>query len=210
MKNRLLVCKLLKRMNFKLNLILFFILNQAAVFGQAFIKDIDFDGINDTVYIDIEKSTIICKLSTENFKPISSKPIEILNLSSGIMDAKNGFIFYNDWMRAGYKNQFRYNTKTKKVQLIGMSQYAYGNAANDGSGESSVNLLTNDYIGNWNFFDLESDKLIKIPTIKTKMKFGIINLEDFSEDTYFDYDEKSSELYYKNKERMINQIINRK
>ncbi|KAF2509108.1 hypothetical protein [Flavobacterium foetidum] len=169
-------------------------------FGQKkLIKDIDFDGKEDTVLIDSIKSTIVCKLSTLNYKSISSKPIEILNETCGIKESKNGFIFYNDWMRAGYKNQFRYNSKTKKIQLIGMSRYEFGNAANDGSGESSVNLLTDDYIGNWNYFDMEKDRLIKIPTIKTKMKFGNINLENFSEETYFNYAEKCAELFNKYK-----------
>lgn len=110
-------------------------------------------------------------------------------------------------MRAGYKNQFRYNKKTKKIQLIGMSRFEFGNAANDGSGESSVNLLTNDYIGNWNVYDHlannENGELIKLPTIKTKMKFGIINLEDFGEETYFNFSEKCSTLYYKEKNRYL-------
>lgn len=168
------------------------------------VKDIDNDGKNDTVFVDVEKSTIVCILSTLNYKSVSSKPIEILNESSGITETKNGFEFFNNWMRAGYKNQFRYNTKTKKIQLIGMSRYEFGNAANDGSGESSVNLLTGDYIGNWNYSDQETDILIKIPTIKTKMKFKNINLEDFTEETYFNYAEKCAELYHKNKKTRMN------
>ena len=87
------------------------------------------------------------------------------------------------------------------MQLIGMSRYEFGNVLNDDSGESSVNLLTGDYIGNWNFsvWENEDDKLIKIPTIKTKMYFKTINLEDFSQDTYFDYAKKCAELYHKHK-----------
>ncbi|MFB9077985.1 hypothetical protein ACFFLS_04865 [Flavobacterium procerum] len=169
-------------------------------YGQKKLKkDIDNDGIDDTVFIDSAKSTIVCKLSTLNFKSISSKPIEILNETCGIRNSKNGFKFYNDWMRAGYENQFRYNPKTKKIQLIGMSRYVLGNAFHDGSGESSVNLLTDDYIGNWNYYDMKKGELITVPTIKTKMKFENINLEDFSEDTYFSYDEKCAELFNKYK-----------
>ena len=174
-------------------------------FGQnKLVKDIDNDGKNDTIFIHVEKSTIVCKLSTLNYESISSKPIEILNEPSGIIETKNGFAFFNDWMRAGYKNQFRYNSKTKRIQLIGMSRYEFGNAANDGSGESSVNLLTGDYIGNWNYYDMEKDSLIKIPTIRTKMKFKTINLEDFSDETYFNYAEKCAELYHKYKKITMN------
>lgn len=174
-------------------------------FGQnKLVKDIDSDGKNDTIFIDVEKSRIVCVLSTLNYKSVSSKPIDILNEPSGITETKSGFEFFNDWMRAGYKNQFRYNSKTKKIQLIGMSRYEFGNAANDGSGESSVNLLTGDYIGNWNYYDMEKDSLIKIPTIKTKMKFKTINISDFSDETYFNYSEKCAELFHKHKKINMN------
>jgi hypothetical protein len=80
-----------------------------------------------------------------------------------------------------------------------MSRYALGNAANDGSGESSVNLLTGDYIGEWNYFDPLANKkrgaLIKLPAIKTKMSDNKIFLEDFSDAIYYSYADKCSELF---------------
>lgn len=170
-------------------------------FGQnKLVKDIDYDGKNDSIFIEVNKSAIVCKLSTLNYESVTSKPIEILNEQSGIIKTKNGFAFFNDWMRAGYKNYFRYNSKTKKIQLIGMSRFEFGNAVQDGSGESSVNLLTGDYIGNWNYFDIKKDKLIKIPTIRTKIKFRPINLEDFNDEIYFNYAESCAKLYLKHKE----------
>ncbi|TPN86797.1 hypothetical protein [Aquimarina algicola] len=171
-------------------------------------KDIDFDGIIDTVFVDHDNATIVCVLSSEKFKKIVSKPIEILNLESAIKDARDGFYFENHWMRAGYSNQFRYDKRLKKIRLIGMSRYEFGNAANDGSGESSVNLLTGDYLGDWNYFDLESNnsegELIKIPTIKTKMYFDKIYLDNFEEAVYFNYAERCSELYYEHRDKMKN------
>ena len=188
----------------KSHLILLLLFVQLLVFGQdKLIKDIDFDGVRDSVYVDVKTSCIVAKLSTKGFKAIRSKSIGILNENSGITETRNGFEFFNNWMRAGYENQFRYDPKTKKIQLIGMSRYEFGNAANDGSGNSSVNLLTDDYIGDWNYFDNERELLIKIPTIKTKMKFDRINLEDFSEDTYFNYADRCSGLYDEHKERYM-------
>jgi hypothetical protein len=174
-------------------------------FGQnKLIKDIDYDGKIDSIFIDVDKSMIVCKLSTINYLSVPSKPIEILNEHSGILETKNGFLFFNDWMRAGYKNQFRFNSKTKKIQLIGMSRYEFGNAVNDGSGESSLNLLTGDYIGNWNYYEIEKDTLIKLPIIRTKMKFKTINLEDFNDESYFNYAEKCAKLYQRQKESNMN------
>lgn len=177
---------------------------------QKLTKDIDFDGINDTIYIDETEAVIVAQLSTQQFKKIKSQPLEITP-QSFIEPTKNGFEFQNNWMRAGYANQFRYEKKEKRIRLIGMSRYEFGNAANDGSGESSVNLLTNDYIGEWNYFDHlandEQGELVKIPTIKTKMQFGKIYLEEFSDGSYFEFAEKCSELYYNHKEK---EIIKRK
>jgi len=128
---------------------------------EKLVKDIDFDNIKDTVYLDTKEAVIVCQLSGKGFKKIKSKAIEILNRNSGIVKTKNGFEFQNNWMRGGYANQFRYDKTLKKIQLIGMSRYEFGPANNDGSGESSVNLLTGDYIGNWNYFDEKKVELIK-------------------------------------------------
>lgn len=180
-------------------LLLAFFVHSLAFSQDQLVKDLDSDTIMDTVSIDRNASRIICKLSTQNFQKIQSKAIDILNETSGVRTTKSGFEFYNDWMRAGYGNQFRYDTKTKKMQLIGMSRYEFGNATNDGSGESSVNLLTNDYIGNWNYFDSKKEELVKIPTIKTKLALGKIYLDAFNDETYFTYAEKCAALYEKYK-----------
>lgn len=182
--------------------LLFCFLQMMAYSQDKLVKDLDNDDVKDTVYVDSGRSVIICKLSTQQFRKMESQPIEIENESSGIRDAKGGFYYVNNWMRAGYSNQFRYDAKTKKVQLIGMSRYEFGNAANDGSGESSVNLLTGKYIGDWNYYDQEKEELTPVPTIKIKMPFGKIYLENFSDATYFGFAEKCSELFYERKKEM--------
>ncbi|WP_374172964.1 hypothetical protein [Flavobacterium tructae] len=60
------------------------------------------------------------------------------------------------------------------------SRYNLGDAAQNGSGESSVNLLTNKYIGEWIRVDLKLKKRIKIPTIKRPFITNKIYLEQFS------------------------------
>lgn len=183
---------------------LFLLLTAIQLMAQdKLVKDIDFDGKNDTVYLDIDEAVITCKLSSQQYKSIKSLTIDMLNEQSGVKATKNGFEFFNPWMRAGYQAQFRFDKKTKQVRLIGMSRYEFGPANNNGSGESSVNLLTDDYIGDWNYYDdLANDEkgaLIKIPTIKTKMRFNKIYLSRFSDKIYVDYSEKCAALYYKQK-----------
>lgn len=168
------------------------------------LKDIDFDSVKDSIFLDRKESVIICRLSSEGFKVQKSLPIEYLDeISSGISETKNGFELNNNWMRSGYSAQFRFEKQAKRIRLIGMDRYEFGNAANDGSGESSVNLLTGDYIGDWNYFDHlasnENGELIKIPTIKTKMLFRKVYLQDFNDEIPYDFTSRCAELYGKHK-----------
>ncbi|SHE82874.1 hypothetical protein [Pedobacter caeni] len=174
-------------------------LSQMLVFGQEkLIKDLDHDGVKDTVYLSGKESIIVCRLSSQKFTKIQSQALANLDDNAGIKATKSGFELFNDWMRTGFKTQFRYNKDTKKVQLIGVSRYSYGGATHDGSGESSLNLLTHDYIGDWNYFNPAankgSGKLVKIPTIRTKMKFKTVNLESFDLGVYDDYEAKCTKL----------------
>lgn len=170
---------------------------QLLVFGQEKqIKDMDNDGVNDTIYFNKTELTIVCKLSTHNFKPLLSKQIKTIGMSysAGIETTRNGFTFYIDYENGGFKNRFRYNPKTKKVQLIGISLYEHEKDKKQVEAKSNVNLLTGDFIGNTTFYGVEN-----LRTIKAKMHFKTINLGDFSDKTFFDYSERCRELYEKTK-----------
>lgn len=186
----------------KKNVLFLSLLFSVLVFSQE--KDLDFDGRKDFVYLDTVKSVIVCKLSTQNFKKIESKPIEIYGEFSRIELTKSGFELSVNWMRSGFSCQFRYDQKTKRMQLIGMSRYEFGPASNDGSGESSVNLLTGNYIGEWNYWDEWDKELKKIPTIRTKMNFGKIYLENFDDTISEQYQEQCYRLYEKHKAKEKN------
>ncbi len=136
---------------------------------------------------------------------MKSKPSLTDERNAGIRATKNGFEFYVNYMRAGFAHQFRYDGQTKKIRLIGMSRYEFGNAANDGSGKSSVNLLTNDYMGEWNYYNLDRQKLIKMGTIRTKMYFPKETLENYDGGIQGDYAEKCSALYENKKQKMLGQ-----
>ncbi|SOD18344.1 hypothetical protein [Pedobacter xixiisoli] len=161
---------------------------------EKLVKDIDFDGKKDTIYVDETESKIICRLSTQNFRKLKSGTIETLHANSPVEGTKNGFEFRNNWMRSGYAMQFRYEKNEKRIRLIGMSDYAFGNAAGDGSGESSINLLTGDYIGLWNYYDHnannEKGALIKIPAAKAKIYLKKTYLEDIGDNIYYTFTEK--------------------
>ena len=165
------------------------------------IKDLDKDGVNDTVRFDPRKGVLICRLSTQEFRPVTSKAALSDEMNTGVRATKNGFEFFVGYMRAGYANQFRYETQDQKIRLIGMSRYEFGPASNNGSGESSVNLLTNNYIGNWNAFDEEKRKLVKMSVLEAKMYFPKIYLENYDASWQDKYQEKCSALYYKQRSK---------
>lgn len=175
-------------------------------------KDLDGDAIKDKVDYDHVKSQIICRLSTRKFQAIISKANLSDTPDSGVRATKSGFEFYVAYMRSGDAAQFCYDKTAKKIRLVGMSRYEFGPANNDGSGESSVNLLTNNYIGNWNYYydknlnDSEQGELLKIPTIKVKMYFPKQYLEDYDGSIQSDYENQCYELYEKHKTAFIKSI----
>lgn len=189
----------------KRSLLGLFLLACFPAFAQKkLVKDIDFDGKADTIYIDQKEWKIVCRLSSQNFKKLKSKYIETSGDNTVLEPKKNGFEIKVNWMRAGYTCQFRYEKNEKRIRAIGITEYAFGNAANDGSGEASYNLLTGDYIGNWNYYDHlannEKGELVKIPTIKLKMQFKKIYLEDFNEGAYYAVTDKIRPLVEKHED----------
>lgn len=182
--------------------LLFLFIFPSLIFAQENKLTADFDGdkVADKVYLDSKIGAVVYELSSQKFKKVSSDGFED-NGEIFFDKTKNGFKVKISQMRSGNSYQFRYEKESAKMRLIGMERYEFGPANNDGSGESSVNLLTNTYIGEWNYFDNEKIKLIKIPTVKKKMVFP---------KTYFDtlknefstYVEKDVAYYLAEKKRL--------
>lgn len=172
------------------------------VFGQSvpkLVKDLDGDLIKDTIRIDSDSKTLICLLSTQKFKKIQSGKIQRLNFGNMLVSTKKGFEFWNDFDRSGFQCVFEYDPKAKKMQLVKMRRVDdilrldFGEKA---KGKSSINLLTNEYLGD--FYKASGGKLQKIPTIKSKMVFPKTYLENFSDALCFDYEAQCLALYKKN------------
>ena len=94
-------------------------------YHRIIVKDFDNDQIKDTVYFDDENSVIICKLSSQNFNPITSLSInEWKDEWREIEDIENGFSLriniYRDERAEYWANQFKYELETKKIRLIQM------------------------------------------------------------------------------------------
>jgi len=131
------------------------------------IVDLDNDQINDTVYFNYEKSVIVCKLSSRDFKPLESKPVEIPDYLIDIDKSNDGFCFANHWQRYGFFNYFCYEPKTEKIHLARIERYKLDNSAEVGKGQSRLIVSTGEYFGTWNYYDIESDKYLEMPYIET-------------------------------------------
>ena len=90
------------------------------------------------------------------------------------------------------------------MQLIGMTRYNDGNAQLDGGGESSVNLLTGRYIGNWNYFYPKKQKLMKMATISQPFRMAPVYLDRFGDQIPEQYRTTCESYYTKNKPVSIN------
>lgn len=135
-------------------------------------KDLDSDGKIDSVMID-ENSRLVVTLSSQNFQPIIEQDEILAESPPTISDARVGFIYSDSSMRYGTDYHYAYDKNGKnraKIRLIGMDYWALGNAANDGSGKDSVNLLNGAYEGKWHHYDLHKQKLMPYPIIKTNIK----------------------------------------
>ena len=159
--------------------------------------------ISDTV--SVNHSRIICRLSSRGFEKIQSQVVmaDFMQIASpaviewGLAETETGFIFFDTFARGGFfvtSSHFRYNPTTENIQLISISRLVEGGRF--GEGRSSVNLLTGEYIGNWYYYPLDSDMetLVKIPTIRVKMDFGEIYLENFGAETHSHFVEKCERL----------------
>jgi len=162
--------------------------------------DLDGDKVADKVYVDSKTGAVVYELSSQKFKKVTSDKFED-NGEIFFYKAKNGFKISLNQMRAGFSYQFRHEKETGKMRLIGMERYEFGPASNDGSGESGVNLLTNIYIGEWNYFDDNKTMLIKIPTIKKKMVLPKTYFDNLG-NVFSAYIDKDVQYYLAEKKRL--------
>jgi hypothetical protein len=186
----------------RIKTLFFVMIAQMGYCQDSLLIDLDNDKIIDSLYFDKEKTIITCKLSSQKFKVIQSLPIDLSGDMMGIKTTKTGFVFFCDFMRLGYENQFRYNPKIKKIQLIGINYYAFGNAVLNESGKSSWNVLTGKYVGNWNYYNEKKEELIAIPTNIHKKAIKPIFLEDFNDNPQQELSSISNQFFEESKNNL--------
>jgi hypothetical protein len=163
---------------------------------RRIVKDFDYDLKKDTVYINSDSDQLECRLSTQKYKKIVSGKIWRLNFGNTLVATKKGFEFWNDYGRSGFISVFEYNKKEKKMQLVKMKRTDYqlsGTYSGENGGTSSVDLVTNRYMAQFNV--VRNNKIVKLPVITAEMVFPKTYLETFSDDINFSYEAKCVALY---------------
>ena len=66
--------------------------------------------------------------------------------------------------------KFRWEAQAKDFRLIGYDTESFGNAVHDGSGNSSLNMLTGDYEAEFNVWDEKTKDIKSLPKVSRKLK----------------------------------------
>ncbi len=168
---------------------------------RKIVKDFDGDGKKDSVFIDSDKDILMLWLSTQKYKRIESKEITRLNFGNTLEASKKGFEFWNDYDRSGFISVFEYDEIAKKMRLVQMrrSDDLLGrDDSNQELYESSVNLITNKYVGV--IKTRVKGKVVK-QIINADMVFPKTYLDTFTDLINFDFQAKCIALYNKNKSK---------
>ena len=138
--------------------------------NQTLWIDIDGDGKQDKIELVKQKSSVIvqCKLTAQN-RVYRSKPFPYTIKEASLSKKKRGFILKASLHRTEISYQFRYQPKTKKIRLIGLNYLSMvGNIEHSTSYISSLNLLTQKFVGEYEYYSTNTKEYTKLPTFYTK------------------------------------------
>lgn len=188
--------KLMKKLKYALLFLSTFL--TLTVFAQStrkIVKDFDGDLKKDTIRIDGDRKALVLRLSTQKYKLVISNPIDYLNFGNTLVATRNGFEFWNNYDRSGFISVFLYSKAAKKMQLVQMRRtddLLGRDHPNEGLFESSINLLTNKYVGVIKR-DVKGKTLTTL--INSEITYPKTYLETFGDAINFDYQEQCIAKY---------------
>ncbi len=93
-----------------------------------------------------------------------------LSMCCGSIAVKGAVVdVHSKGMRGFTYYKFRWEAVAGDFRLIGYDTESFGNAANDGSGFSSINMLTGGYEAAFNSWNEKRGKLMALPKVKRKI-----------------------------------------
>ena len=138
--------------------------------SQTLWTDIDGDKKQDKIELVKQKGsvTIRCKLTAQN-RVYKSKPFEYGIGEASLSKKRGGFILDVTQNREEVSYQFRYEPKVKKIRLIGLNYFSMtGNISHSTSSKNSLNLLTQKFVGEYEYYSPDTEEYKKLPTFYTK------------------------------------------
>jgi hypothetical protein len=154
------------------------------------LTDIDGDTAADSVYFDTGNRTIVCKLSSLNFKPAVSGQADV---DAKIVRTADGFYLAKyDAEDKSYVVSFRYEPETKRIRLVQMEGIL--DMKDKINAHSLLNLLTGEFTGVGSYY-WQTYELFGLPEISEKMPYPATYLEDFGTETVSDYEAMYMEIF---------------
>jgi hypothetical protein len=163
---------------------------------ETVVKDFDGDGKYDKIVLNKKTKTIDYFLSTQDYKKQSSLIFTDFNDESNLIETKNGFIFETNINDILYSSIFKYDKKGNNLVLIALKRKIISNDFSTENGESSIDTVSKEFIGKWNSLDKNTNKVIALPTLKTKTDLESITLNNFN-DAYISKFNQQSVAFYK-------------
>lgn len=169
-------------------------------------KDLDYDGVKDSVFYNKTNGVLTVKLSTLHFEVIHSKPISkhIIKWSDGqsLKETKNGFCIEIEYLGANMMTRnnhcFVYEKESGKIRLIKMTSTRGGSG---NSVDAEVNLLTNNFGAEWVLYSRYNQTREKLPMVKTKMDFQKIYLQAYNGSAFKKFEDEISTSFEKANEK---------
>lgn len=154
-------------------------LSEPSYISDYIFSTIDNDDITDSIYYHTPDSTIVFLLSSLNFQPLRLKYcMENDNSIRSLTAHKGGFAITTNHMRSWNSSTYTYEPDSKRFRFSGYYEENYGNAANDGSGTMSLDLIEGKFVGDWYYYDHEIDSLIGLPPVTVHVDNPPIYWED--------------------------------
>ncbi len=183
--------------------------------GQGFVirqllKDLDGDRVLDSINFDAYHSVIQVRLSSQDFKTISSDSLHFKDLRSmGLIDNPKGFVLSGLQYERSFKLYFQYNSESHQVEVKKMTfndkRGGYIGASHL-SGHSKVNLTTDSYKGDWTYYNTARLQPMLLPSITTQISLPKTRLHGFDGQVFLQYQQRDKVLRHQAKEKLIRRI----
>lgn len=176
-------------------IMLFFIVKLTVFAKETIVKDFDGDGKFDKVSINFETKKIEFLLSSSDYEKQSSLVFDNLDRNASIEETKKGFKLINKVEGVLFTSYFRYNHKTKKIDLSAIKRSIVSDDYTKENGESTYSTSTKEFVAKWNSLDKSSNKVISLPILKTKIDLEPISLDKFNDVFLNKFNQQSLAFY---------------